>query len=445
MREQLLRGELAIGVWGIGYIGYSSMAYFASRGVRCVGFDVDRTKVDAVNNGMLPIKNIEYWLGFDTKPLTTSGVMSATADWRDLIGPDIPVHLVCIPTEKNDKPYDGILVDVLTRLSSFRSVHGVRPLIIIESTLTPGTAASVIIPLLEKSGMIVGKDVLLGVAPRRDWFISPEKNLKNLPRVVGGTTPETTALMKEVYGIVCDTVLPAPDHRHAELVKSIENAYRHVEITLANQLSLAFPSINMRKVLELVGTKWNIGTYSPSFGTGGYCVPLSSQYVLSGADRPEKLGILRATIETDNNLPAAVAESIVRSGARKVGILGLAYKGDLKVHTLSPTLRIVSYLKRIGEGLINEGLTVKVHDPYYSAEEIKRLCGVETFTFPEGLAEFDTVLVVSDHRDYQAVRQEKLLAHLKGCKLIIDNTGIWAGLEFGETKYRLAGTAGWLE
>lgn len=440
LREELRNGEKLIGIWGIGYIGYSSMAHFASRGVRCLGVDVDAQKVAQVNNGELPIHNIEYWLGFDTRPLVKAGLMKATTDWAAMINKNIPVHLVCIPTEKDEVPYDGILADVIGKLASFREKSpGVRPLIIVESTLTPNTTDRVIVPALESKGLKVGEDVLVGVAPRRDWFISPEKSLKVLPRVVGGTNSETTALMGEVLGIVCDTILPARDHRHAELVKSIENAYRHVEITLANQLSLAYPDIDMREVLALVGTKWNIGTYHPSFGTGGYCIPLSSRYVLSGTRHGDKLTILNSAIETDQNLPQQVAERVARSGARKVGILGLAYKGDLKVHTLSPTLRIVSRLKE-------KGVEVKVHDPYYQSDEIERICGVEAFRFPEDLGQFDAVLVVADHREYQAVPRGQILPNLKNCRLILDNVGIWQGFDFSASsiEYHVAGTANWL-
>ncbi len=440
MKEQLLSGEKAIGIWGIGYIGFSSMAYFASRGVRCIGTDVDEAKVDSLNRGELPIRNIEYWLGFDTKPLVKSGMMSATADWHQLISEDIAVHLVCIPTEKNDAPYNGILEDVIEKLSDYDAdLLEPPPLIIIESTLTPNTTEKVIIPAFKRNGLEVGEDILVGVAPRRDWFISSEKNLKNLPRVVGGTTDRTTVLTGDVLGIICDTILAAKDHRHAELVKSIENAYRHVEITLANQLSLAYPDIDMREVLALVGTKWNIGTYTPSFGTGGYCIPLSSQYVLAGTKNRHELSILEATVETDESMPFMVEGAVARSGAKKVGILGLAYKGDLKVHTLSPTLCLVECLRR-------NGIDVKVHDPYYSEDEIRKICGVGAFEFPAGLDEFEAVLIVADHRDYQAVTQKQILSSLKNCKLILDNTGIWKDIDFGKAgiEYHLAGTANWL-
>ena len=100
--------------------------------------------------------------------------------------------------------------------------------------------------------------------------------------------------MIEVLSIVCEKLIPAPDHRHAEIVKSVENAFRHSEITLANQLSLAYPNLNMTEVLRLVGTKWNVGTFHPSFGSGGYCIPFSSN-TFEGAEKPEYLTILKKT------------------------------------------------------------------------------------------------------------------------------------------------------
>ena len=319
-----------------------------------------------INAGKTPMPNMEYWLGFDTKYLVQAGIISATVDYEKVSSPDFEVHMIAIPTEREDKPWDGALQDVMNKIAAYLRKSRQQSLVIIESTLTPNKTDELIIPIFEKQALHVGKDVLLGVAPRRDWFISPEKNLRTLPRIVGGTTPETTKLMVEVLSIVCDKLIPAPDHRHAEIVKSVENAFRHVEITLANQLSLAYPSLNMVEVLKLVGTKWNLNVYHPSFGSGGYCIPLSSKYVLEGAEKPEYLTIIRETISTDTSLPSMIADWIVDSGFKRVGILGLSYKGDLKVHVLSPTLRM-------SKRLIGRGVSVKINDPYYTADEIKKI------------------------------------------------------------------------
>jgi nucleotide sugar dehydrogenase len=440
LHQRLLRGKSKVAVWGTGYIGFSTMASFAAAGVVCLGTDISESIVSEIKKGTIPVPNMEYWLGFNPKYLVESGMMTATVDWKKVLTPEFAVHMIAIPTEKEDKPWDGALEDVVTKIASNVSKSEAPPLVIIESTLTPNKTDQLVIPIFEKKRLSVGEDVFLGVAPRRDWFISPEKNLRALPRIVGGTTPETTKLMTGVLSIVCDRLVPAPDHRHAEIVKSVENAFRHAEITLANQLSLAYPRLNMIEVLRLVGTKWNVGVFHPSFGSGGYCIPLSSKYVLEGAEKPEYLTILKETVSTDSRMPEIVADRIVDRGLRSIGILGLSYKGDLKVHVLSPALRI-------SKRLMERGVNVKINDPYYTPEEIKRLTGACTFSFPHGLSEFECIIIVAGHRLYKAVPEAKLLEHLKNCKLVLDNLEeTWRTFDWCSTgiEYHIAGDRNWL-
>jgi len=442
LRKKLKDGEKRIGIWGLGYIGYSSMAYFAREGVNCIGFDVIKSRVDNINtSGKCVIPNIEYWLGFDVVPLIKSKRMYSTYNWKELFADDVAVHLVTIPTEKNGKPWDEPLLDVLTKLfTEYKNNKPAEPpLIVIESTLTPDVIEESVFPLAKKIGVSIGKDVLLGVAPRRDWFVSPDKTLKTLPRVVGGTDKYTTKLIAEVAGIISNTVLQATDHKHACIVKSVENSFRQLDITFANQLTLAYPHLNMVEILKLAGTKWNVNTYHPSFGTGGYCIPLAPQYVLGGAKHPEKLTLLKASLETDFSQPQRVANAIAKKGFKKVGILGLAYVGDLKVSVLSPTIALSKELKKLG-------VAVKIQDPLFSAAEIERETGAETFEFPTGMNEFDVIVIVSTHMQYKSTPHTEILTNLKNCKLVLDNMGIWRELEFPkEIQYHEAGDAEWLE
>ena len=428
-----------LGIWGLGYIGFSSMAYFAKSGVACLGTDTDETRIEPANRGRTTIPNLDYWLAFDTEQLARNGLMRATHNWQDLLNNNCPVHLISIPTEKEGRPYHGFLQDVLQKLGGFREIKtDYPPLIIIESTVSPNLVDELVIPLLQSQGLRVGHDILVGMAPRRDWFTDKAMTLKTLPRVVGGTTPETTELIATITGLVCDNVLKAKDHKHAAVVKSVENAYRQLDITLANQLTLAYPDLDIVEVLRLVGTKWNMQTYHPSFGTGGYCIPVAPQYVLEGASHPEELSLLKTSLETDQKQPARVVDSLVRRGARKVGILGIAYRGDLKVHTLSPTLLLVKHLKQAG-------IEVKVQDPYYSAEELRELVGTDTFDFPQGLSEFDTVLIVCDHMQYVYTSPLDVRAALANCRLVLDNTGVWKDIDLGDgIEYHYAGGSRWL-
>ncbi len=439
LKQQLKTGEKKLGVWGLGYIGFSSLVNFARAGVTCIGTDVSEQRVRDVNQGKATIPNFDFWLGFDTAPLAREKRMSATTHWQELIHSDVAVHLIAVPTEMQGKPFHDILKDVITKLCSFKNLKMESPpLVIVESTLTPTVADALVIPLFESQGLRVGKDILFGVAPRRDWFTAADKGLSLLPRVVGGTTPETTELMHDTLSIICKNVLKAHDHKHAAMVKSIENAYRHLDITFANQLSLAYPDMDLTSILRLVGTKWNVDTYHPSFGTGGYCIPLAPQYVLEGAKHPEKLTLLHEAVKTDFSQPGKVVESLVQRGVKEVAILGVAYTGDLKVHVLSPALPIAQKLKE-------KGVRVRVHDPYYSEKEIFELTNCPSLVFPEGLAGCDGVLVVSPHMHYRSVHKQDLIKHLSHVKIILDNMGIWNDLDFPKTMhYYEAGHANWL-
>jgi len=444
LKQELKNGTKKIGVWGVGYIGYSSMAYFAKEGVACIGTDPHEERVKDVNTeGKCVIPNMDYWLAFDVAPLIKSKLMFATTDWKELIKEEVGAHLVAIPTEKNGKPYDDILIDVIEKISDgYKELNCKEPpLIIIESTLTPNRVEKIILPIFEKKGIKVGEggDILLGVAPRRDWFVSADKTLKTLPRVAGGTDKYTTNIMSEILGIISDIMIKATDHNHACIVKSVENAFRQLEITFANQLSLAYPDLNMVEILKMAGTKWNVGTYHPSFGIGGYCIPLAPQYVLEGAKHPEKLTLLKASLETDFSQPQRVVDKLVKEGYKKIGLLGLAYTNDLKVHVLSPTISLV-------KGLKEANVEVKVHDPLYNAEEIKELCGAESFNFPEDMNNFDAILVVSPHMEYKFTNHNKITRNLANCKLILDNMGCWNEVNFPDAiEYHEAGDANWLE
>lgn len=442
MREiisDLKAGRRKIAVWGLGYIGYSTISFYAKNGIKAVGFDINKHKVTSLKNAKIDIPNIEYWLGFDVKPLVTSGMIGATNNWRELISRDFAIHFICVPTEKDASPYDAALQDVIRKITEYSKIKtDFPPLVIIESTIAVDRLKKVVLRELKRSKLRLWKDILLAVAPRRDWFVSAEKSIVTIPRIVGGFTKEAADFAADILAMVSNTVLKASDCYHAALIKSVENTYRQVGIALANQLSLAYPDINMIEVLNLVGTKWNIDTYHPSFGIGGYCIPLAPKYVLDGATRPDELTILRESISSAENMPNHVVAAIEKRKLKKVGILGLAYKGNLKVDILSPTKKIAAMLK-------DKGISVKVHDPYYTPEEIRDRCNTRTFDFPHGMNEFDIILLVADHSLYKYTPQIDIVKNLKRCRYVLDNVGLWRKIKWPrDIRYYEAGFKNWI-
>lgn len=436
-KKLLLSGKARIGVWGVGYIGYSTLVAYAAEGVKTIGFDVNPKRVENVNNGLIDIPALADWIGIPLAPFVQKGTICATSDFNEILASDIIIHFICVPTEDFEKPTNKFLLEVFGKLLR-RSRFPIKPIVIIESTLTPGTTDKVLIPFLAKYGLQVGKDLFLAVAPRRDWFVEKTKRLKVLDRVFGATDSLGTKIAQDVLSIVCDKLHAAPSHREAEIAKGVENAYRQMDIALANQLTLAYPNIDIKEVLRLAGTKWNMNTYRPSFGTGGYCIPLASKYVLQGAKRPEYLTLLKEAMRTERMMPKAIVNSLVQRKIKKVGILGLSYKGNLKVPTLSPTIPLVQFLKR-------RLIKVSVYDPLYSNKEIKDITGAQSFDFPEELDDFDALLLEADHSSFGKNQVAKKLKKLKRVRLILDNTGMWENFQLGNPlEYHVVGEPGWL-
>lgn len=440
-RKRLQDGDARIGIWGTGFIGYSTMATFADEGIQAIGYDIDDERVDVINDGVVPIETLEYWLGMDPAPLVDEGVMRATTDYTELTSGEVSVHFVAVPTERDGEPWSGPLETVLDRLSETDPAALDGPIVvIIESTMTPGMTDRVAIPALENSPLTLGEDVYLGVAPRRDWFTSANKDLRQVPRVYGAQSDDGAAYVRTILDLVCENLVEASDHHHAEIVKSVENAYRHVGIALANQLSRAYPNTDIREVLELAATKWNIPAYFPSVGVGGYCIPVASKYVMDGAEHPDELTLLEETVEVDRTQPELVAEALADHGVDTVGILGLAYKGDIKIDILSPTKAIADHLQA-------RGVEVVVNDPYFDDAYVREATGAEAVSFPEGLAGVDAAVVVSGHRTYRYATHNQITHALEDASVVIDNPKIWDDVPFADhgVEYFFSGAAGWLD
>ena len=416
-RDCLINDPIKISVFGTGYIGFSTMAWFSKANVECYGIDIDQSKVDIINQGKIPIDGIESLLpegGFNPQ------FVHATTHWKTIVErDDIDAFFIAIPTERDGDPWWEPLKDVISKLETNKS----EPLIIIESTMAVGTVDRLFPPQLKRN---------VAVCPRRDWFTESSKNLKTLPRIVGGVSEEVTKNAVKLLSRVCNTLIPC-NYREAELVKAYENSFRHVTCALAQEMALAYPNVDVRRVLELAGTKWNVEAMYPNpFGTGGYCVPLSSRYVLDGAEDPEELTIIRDTIQRDNEI-VEIFGSLSRFS--RIAYLGLSYIGNIKVHVLSPLIRLLNVLDRS---------SIKVNDPLYTDKEIKAITKCETFVFPDDLGEFEVILLLAGHDEYRDVDVPQLVKNSEHCKFIFDNTGLWKDIEF-KCPYYLSGQAGWME
>jgi len=176
-----LRGHKAkIAVWGTGYIGLSTMAYYARYGIKCVGYDILPETARSINAGRVAMPGLGQWLGFSTEPLVKNGLMHATSDVKEILeDPTVKVHFVSIPTERNGRPWDGALQDVSKKISGKKVENG-PDLVIVESTLSPRQCDNVLVSTLSRTGRKIPREFQIAVAPRRDWFDNPGLNVHTI-------------------------------------------------------------------------------------------------------------------------------------------------------------------------------------------------------------------------------------------------------------------------
>ncbi|KIY00791.1 uncharacterized protein Z520_03457 [Fonsecaea multimorphosa CBS 102226] len=416
-------------IWGGGLIGMSTAVHFARQGLRSIVYDINPTHVSQLNRGIFPA-NFESWVGFPIKSFISSGQVRATTDPTELSRASVKVHFVAVPTERNGEPYMVAIETVLAQIA-----HMSPDICIIESTVIPGET--------EALGKRYG--LPLGVATRRDWFTTTENNLENCVRVYAGITPEISERMEVILSVVCRKLARATSCTVVELTKCVDNGIFHTVAMYACQMASAYPDTNTTEALRLAATHWRLGNhiYFPSLGTGGPCVPLANKYLISGSPHPDKLTIASAAIEIDTAASLEVAAQVKQqlNIEDRVAVLGICYRGDIRVHVQSPHLKFARELARLG-------VSVSIHDPYYSADELSEIApDCSSLQFPNDLKAFDLIYVGSNHALYSK-RIYSVLAFMRRGQRILDNQGIWEALADDArslgVSYHRVGDARWL-
>lgn len=265
-----------IGVVGLGYVGLPLAVEFAKVGFRVTGIDSDQEKTDKINGGESYIQDVPNEV---ISSLAQNGKLCASVDYQALA--EIDVVNICVPTplSKTKAPDISFIVNAAEGIARF--LHQDQ-LIVLESTTYPGTTEEVILPVLEKTGLKLGSDFFLAFSPERIDPGNRDYNTKNIPKVVGGITPECTDMAVSLYEQVVEQVIPVSSTRVAEMTKLLENTFRSVNIGLANELALMCDNlgINVWEVIEAAATKpFGFMPFYPGPGLGGHCIPVDPFYL----------------------------------------------------------------------------------------------------------------------------------------------------------------------
>jgi UDP-N-acetyl-D-glucosamine dehydrogenase len=439
-------------VHGLGYTGLTAAVTFAKAGQTVLGYDPDLAVVSAVNAGQPRAGEFLGYLDVDVKRLVDEGRLRATWNLAEaLVSSRCATHLIAVPTERNGKPDDRIIRDALAKLFAAHGPRVPSPLtVIIESTLQPGTldrflaeypVARAAPETLRQAG------VCIAVCPRRDWFADPKKNLATLARVVGGYEPCCTeAAFAILQRVTPPDLLLTTDYRTAELTKALENALFHLPIMYLHQLALALPKHNVAEAARLAATHWRFRSFGDlylGFGPGGRCVPLGQEYLVaaaryeSGSGHDLELGEM--ALEAEPQFHEAVARAVSAWRARRILVLGVAYRPDFRDAGRSPGLAVARELARLGG-------EVTVHDNLWPQEELGRLAGsgLQATSDKFLIGYFDAVLLATPHSVY--LDWPERLAWSPG-QIVLDAQGAWVKyrdfFRAADVTYRRVGEPGW--
>ncbi len=393
--------QAVVGIIGLGYVGLPLALHFGRQGFKVIGYDLDRSKVDAINNGQSYIRH----LGSDAvKEMVDKKHLEATVDFSRLSEADC--ILICVPTPLDDK-LDPDLSYLLSTTETIAAYLCRGQLIVLESTTYPGTTEEMMLPALTEKGMQVGKDFFLAFSPEREDPGNKNFSAHNTPKVVGGVTPDCLAAATALYNTITTTV-PVSSTRAAEMTKLLENTFRSVNIALVNELKILCHKmgIDIFEVIEAAATKpFGYTPFYPGPGLGGHCIPIDPFYLAWKAREYDfEARFIQLAGEVNISMPAYVVEKTVE-GLNSQGkeirgstilVLGIAYKKDIDDDRESPGYAIMQLLTDMGAD-------VTYNDPCIPAIKPTRKYNFtmqSTPLSPTTLKNADAVIVVTDHSDY---------------------------------------------
>jgi len=415
VKEQLIAAitdkRARVGVVGLGYVGLPLLAEFAGRGFQATGFEVDENKATQINSGESYIGDVSASVISD---LVAGKRLRATTDFDHL--KDCDAIIICVPTplRKTKEPDVSYILSAAEEIK--QRLHQGQ-LIILESTTYPGTTDEVLLPMFEETGLKLDTDFLLAFSPERVDPGNPEFQTHNIPKVVGGVTPDSTEAAAHLYSQIVKDVHAVSSARVAETAKLLENTFRAVNIGMANEMARLCYALNIDtwEVIRAAATKpFGFMPFYPGPGIGGHCIPLDPHY-LSWKARQHGFDsrFIGLAEEVNSRMPEHVVqlvadglndESKSMKGSR-VLLLGVAYKKDIDDVRESPALSIIDRLRA-------RGALVRYHDPFVKEvhfDDAHTEGGGEPLaSLPltdEEVSNSDCVIIVTDHSgiDYSQV------------------------------------------
>ena len=417
-----------IAIVGLGYVGLPLSLQFARSGVAVLGLDIDRAKVDSLNQGRSYIKHIE---SHDIAAMLAQGRFSASTDFAKVATAGAVIICVPTPLNKNREPDISYILE---------TGHALAPhlakgtLVVLESTTYPGTTDEDLREVLEAGSKLkAGLDFHLAFSPEREDPGNPASQVAAIPKVVGGFSPACLARATALYSQAIKNIVPVSSCRVAEATKLLENIFRSVNIALVNELKVVYAAmdIDIWEVIAAAKTKpFGFMPFYPGPGLGGHCIPIDPFYLTWKArEYGQNTRFIELAGEINTSMPEYVVHRLTDAlnshrkamNGAKVLILGLSYKPDVDDDRESPSYVLL-------ESLQKRGAEVAYYDPHVPvirpSREHAHWAGTRSVAWSEEvLRSFDAVLIATNHKsvNYQE------LARWAPC--VVDTRNAMAGME----------------
>ncbi len=428
--EQKINDKSAkVGIVGLGYVGLPLAVEFASKGFYVLGIDTDRTKVENINRGANYIRDID---DSRLELLTKDGSLEATTMYGR--AGEMDIIYICVPTPftPNKEPDITYIKDATNNIAEHLRKE---QLIILKSTTFPETTEKVMLPILESTGLKVGKDFYLAYSPERIDPGRKDFTTATTPVIVGGVTEKCTRLATRACEQIVSKIVPVSSPRTAEMAKLLENIFRSVNIALLNELAQLcdrMGNIDIWEVVDAAATKpFGFMPFYPGPGIGGHCILVDPYYLSWKAKEYDfHSDFIELAARTNENMPFYVMDLIIRSlsmsGASlksaKLLFLGVAFKKDVDDIRNSPALKVMELLLQRG------AQNLSYNDPHVKSVKLGgRMLESQTLT-DDVIGKADCVIITTAHSSYDF---EKIV---QNAKLVVDTRNATKSVRSNKSK-----------
>ncbi len=390
-----------LNVIGLGYIGLPTALMFASNGIEVVGTDLNEKLVDTLNSGRLTFE--EKGIEDIFNKAVNSGIKFSTEYIKT------NKYLITVPT-----PYmaDSKKIDAKYVISATKQVMEVcekGTILIIESTISPGTIDRYVRPVIEEKGFVIGEDIHLVHAPERIIPGNMIYELEYNSRTVGADSREVGEEVKNLYKSFCKGDIVVTDIKTAEMSKVVENTFRDINIAFANELAKICDKegMDVYELIKIANKHPRVNILSPGPGVGGHCISVDPWFLVG--DYPELVNIILSAREVNDGAPQYVFDKIHRimkenniNDFSKVGLYGLTYKENVDDMRESPTLQLLERFEKYNIS------NFKIYDPMIKEQKFDTQC-TSLDEFLDGL-ELVVILVGHDEiKIKENVLKEKIV------------------------------------